>query len=792
MAPAAPQTHLRRMPSLQAACVLVSLASLCLPHSKSAIANDKEAKSTELRREIGPILEQHCYGCHSGAEADAGLALDHFDTPLSFLKGRTVWKRAIQKMAIGEMPPPESSDLSDDQRKQLINWIDGTIEEFECGLTPNPGQVTLRRLNANEYQNTIRDLIGVNYTPAADFPGDDIGYGFDNIGDVLTLPPMLMEKYLVAAERISRFAIQTPPTAEVFERGYSGEMLEHEENATTSHGALRFLSSDGIATVQEQIPWAGKYTLRITASGDQAGSAPCIMVVGVDDKAIRQIRVPNVVEKPGEFEISVRMRPGNRKIQLGFANDFYQKAEGGRPKLDRNLAIHHISIFGQKSSNTRLDPSKLTDYHKAIIFRQPRTRQETPAATREILKRLASRAYRRPIEDEDLDRLVALATNIQEDGSFEESIQVAFQAILISPKFLFRVEPPKSVGDLAGFRDLDQYELATRLSYFLWSSMPDDELLGLAWKQQLREPSVIRQQISRMLADNRSNAFVQNFASQWLTLRRLENFKPNPEQFPNWNSRIERLARYETLKFFHGVMRSDMSVLRLLDAQFTYLNEELANYYGIDGVTGPKFQRVSLMGTPRAGLLTQVSVLAVTSNPTRTSPVKRGKWILENLLASPPPPAPAGVPELKEKGQLIGTLRQQLEQHRADPACAGCHKLMDPLGFALENFDAVGIYRKMDSGTPVDASGLLPDGTQVNGANQLRDVLATKHQQQFVRCLTEKMLTYALGRGLEYYDKCAVDKVMEALAKDDHKFSTLLYEIVMSDPFQKKGQRTIQ
>lgn len=771
---------------------LASVVSCSLIFSPAALATDNAAKAAELRREIGPLLDEHCYGCHSGSEANAGLALDHFDTPLSFLKGRTVWKRAIQKMAIGEMPPPDSSDLSDQQRQQLIGWIEGTIEDFECGLTPNPGQVTLRRLNANEYQNTIRDLLGVNYSPAADFPGDDIGYGFDNIGDVLTLPPMLMEKYLIAAERITRYAIQTPPQAEIHDRGYAGEMLDHESNATTGNGALKFVSGNGIATLQEQIPWSGKYTVRITASGDQAGNEPCIMVVGLDDKVIRQIRVPNSADKPGEFEVSLRMRPGNRKIQFGFANDFYQKAEGGRPKLDRNLAIHHIAIHGQKASNTRLDASKLSKYHKAIIFRQPRTAKEAPAATREILKRLASRAYRRPIEDEDLNRLVALASSVQEDGSFEESIQVALQAILVSPKFLFRVEPPNSAGDFADFRDLDQYELASRLSYFLWSSMPDDELLGLAWKQQLREPAVIRQQISRMLTDNRSNAFVQNFASQWLTLRRLENFKPNPQQFPKWNSRIEALARFETLKFFHGVLRSDMSVLRLLDAEFTYLNEELANYYGIDGVKGSKFRQVSLEGTPRAGLLTQVSVLAVTSNPTRTSPVKRGKWILENLLASPPPPAPAGVPELKEKGQLVGTLRQQLEQHRADPACAGCHKLMDPLGFALEKFDAVGMYREIDSGIPVDASGLLPDGTQVNGANQLRDVLATKHSEQFVRCLTEKMLTYALGRGLEYYDKCAVDQIMDSLASDDHKFSTLLYEIVMSAPFQKKGQRTIQ
>ncbi len=753
-------------------------------------AADEAARTTELVKEIAPLLDEHCYGCHSGSEADAGLALDHFDTPISFLKGRSVWKRAIQKMSIGEMPPPDSSELSDADRKKIINWINNTIEDFECGLTPNPGQVTLRRLNASEYQNTIRDLLGVNYTPAAEFPGDDIGYGFDNIGDVLTLPPMLMEKYLLAAERITRFAIQTPPPAEKILREYSGEQLEREGNASAHNGIVTFAASNAVATLQEQIPWPGKYNLTITASGDQAGNEPCVMVIGLDDKIVRQIAVPNTRENPGEFRIPLRMRPGNRKIQIGFANDFYQKAEGGKPQLDRNLNVHHIHIDGQKAANTRMDPSKLTKYHKAIIFEQPRTDRDIPTVTRKILNRLASRAFRRPVAEEDLQRLEQLAAEVREDGSFEESIQVALQAILVSPKFLFRVEPP-ATDEYTSYRDLDQYELATRLSYFLWSSMPDDELLALAWKGKLRDAEVLQGQITRMIDDPRSNELVKNFASQWLTLRRLKNFKPNQQQFPKWNSRIEALARFETLKFFHAVMQNDMSVLRLLDAKFTYLNEELANYYGISGVSGTKFRQVSLEGLPRAGLLTQASVLAVTSNPTRTSPVKRGKWILDNLLATPPPPAPAGVPELKEKDQLRGTLRQQLEQHRADPACAGCHKLMDPLGFALENFDAVGLYRTEENGRPIDASGLLPDGTKVVGAAQLRDVLATKHQEKFVRCLTEKMLTYALGRGLEYYDKCAVDRMMDSLERNEYKFSTLLYEIVSSDPFQKKGVRSV-
>lgn len=756
-----------------------------------ALAADPAERERQLRLEIEPLLEQHCFDCHSGEEADAGLALDHFDTPISFLKGRSVWKLAVQKMQIGEMPPPEDSELSDADRKKLIGWINETIEDFECGLQPNPGHVTLRRLNAAEYQNTIRDLLGINYSPAQDFPGDDVGYGFDNIGDVLTLPPILMEKYLIAAEKISRYVIKAPPPAEVVNREHNATSLDTNDDSKTYSGSLTLTNSSTIATLREQIPWPGKYTVTITASGDQVGNEPCVMVVGLDDKVVQQVRVPNTRDKPGQFSVVMRMRAGSRKIQFGFANDFYRKAEGGQEKQDRNLAIHHIKINGQKSAKQSLSASELSPYHRAIIFDPPRSESEYPSKTRKILLRLASRAFRRPVADEDLDRLIKLAEEVQQDGSFEESIQVALQAILISPQFLFRVEPPRQPASFSEFRDLDEFELASRLSYFLWSSMPDDELLriGMDPNRSLRDPTVLRQQIRRMIADNRSNEFVKNFASQWLTLRRLDNFSPDEREFPQWNKRVEALAKFETLKFFHAVMREDMSVLRLLDAEFTYLNEELANFYGIDGVRGTKFVRVPLDGTARAGLLTQASVLAVTSNPTRTSPVQRGKWILENLLDSPPPPAPAGVPELTEKGPLVGSLREQLEQHRADPGCAGCHKLMDPLGFALENFDAIGRYREMENGQPIDARGELPDGTSVTGAQQLRAILVAQHKEKFVECLTVKMMTYALGRGLEYYDKCAVDKILATLKNDDYRFSTLLFEIVTSDPFQKKGSR---
>ena len=335
---------------------------------------------------------------------------------------------------------------------------------------------------------------------------------------------------------------------------------------------------------------------------------------------------------------------------------------------------------------------------------------------------------------------------------------------------------------------LSEYELATRLSYFLWSSTPDKELLSAAAKKQLRDPKVLRQQMERMIRDERARDFVRNFAGQWLTLRKLETTVPNENMFPTWNEEIRDLARTETYLFFLNVMRENMNVMRLLDADFTFLNEKLARFYGIPGIEGDRFRKVSLKGQKRMGLLTHASILAVTSNPTRTSPVKRGKWILDNILGTPPPPAPPGVPEL-EKGELVGTLRQQLEQHRANAACASCHKLMDPMGLALENYNAVGLWRTQDRGSDIDASGELPSGEKVRNPGDLIRVLRDNKSEKFLRTLTEKLMVYGIGRGLEYYDRCAIDKILLRASQQDNRFQDLMFEIITSDPFQRKGVR---
>jgi Protein of unknown function (DUF1592)/Protein of unknown function (DUF1588)/Protein of unknown function (DUF1587)/Protein of unknown function (DUF1585)/Protein of unknown function (DUF1595)/Ca-dependent carbohydrate-binding module xylan-binding len=750
-------------------------------------AIDLATREQEYQKQILPLLERTCIDCHSGGEPAGGMALNHFPTAKSILKERKTWEKIIQRVDIGDMPPMDADPLSPEDRKKLTEWLRSMITDVDCGRTPNPGSVTLRRLNRNEYRNTIRDLLGIDYAPASDFPGDDVGYGFDNIGDVLTLPPILMEKYLAAAEEITAQAISAPEPGQLFETSMSGEQLSFKQGVSKGNGRLTFFAH-GFAEFSEQAPWAGAYTLELNLSASKAGDDPARMAVFVDDKKIRDIAVVAEVENPKVYSVPLRLRSGKRTIKIEFINDFYIEAKGSSPAQDRNAYLFNVRLTGRKPTAPLAEES-LPESHKKLIIAQPTLTVTAEEAFRKVLQPLASRAFRRPATKAELDRIVQLATKAHEEGeSYEGSIRLAIQAIIISPHFLFKVEQVPQEIKAGEYPKISQFELATRISYFLWSTMPDDRLLQLAMKKELDNPEVIRREVKRMIQDKRANEFVENFAGQWLTLRRLDLFQPNSQLFPSWNDRIRELARRETFTFFAGVMRDDTSILTLLDGDFTYLNEELAQFYGITGVKGKEFRKVSLVGQPRMGLLTQASILAVTSNPTRTSPVKRGKWILDNVLGTPPPNPPPGVPEL-EKGKLTGTLREQIEQHRANPACASCHRLMDPLGLALENFDAVGLWRTQDAGTKIDASGVLPDGSNVKHAGDLIRTLRTKNPEQFARCLTEKMLCFALGRGLEYYDRCTVDKILIKLKADDYRFSTLVTEILSSDAFQRHGER---
>ena len=742
----------------------------------------------EFVERIKPILKTACLECHSGAEANGGLALSNFNSTKAIVKERRTWEKVIQRLEIEDMPPEDSPKLSALDRKKLIAWLKSSIKEIECGMTPNPGSVTMRRLNRAEYRNTVRDLLGIDYAPATGFPGDDVGYGFDNIGDVLTLPPLLMEKYIRAAEDISRQVIVAPEPGPVFETLRKPSQLSMDKGGH-SEGERFSMFSNGTMTIEEQIPWKGTYTLELAMTGSPVANEYPRMEIAVDGKKVKELIVKTETQDmPKEYSIPLKFgKAGKRTVTLAFTNDKYIEAKNGKAAEDRNIYVYSLKIFGQKAAE-RISDSLLPKTHREIVKAVPSSGVTVQQAATEVLKPIVSKAFRRPATNDELTRLAKLVSEVVESGeSYEAGLQSGLQAVLISPSFLFKVEEPAE-KTAKQFPLVTDFELATRLSYFLWSSKPDNELFQLAQKKQLRDPVVLKQQIKRMLQHPHSKALVENFAGQWLTLRKLDKFVPNANLFPLWNDEIRDFARQETELFFANIMREDKSLMRLLDADYTFLNEPLARFYGIPGVTGTEFRLVSTKGHRRMGLLTQASVLAVTSNPTRTSPVKRGKWVLDNLLGTPPPPAPPGVPEL-DKAELTGTLRQKIEQHRANPACASCHKLMDPIGLALENYDAVGRWRTLDQGQQIDPVGELPGGEQVKGPADLIRNLRDKNADKFIRCITEKMLTFALGRGLEYYDRCAVDQIQAKIAKEDNRFSTLIFEIVSSDPFQRKGVR---
>ncbi|MFM8892093.1 MAG: DUF1592 domain-containing protein, partial [Planctomycetia bacterium] len=624
-----------------------------------------------------------------------------------------------------------------------------------------------RRLTRAEYNTTIRDLFKVSITPADEFPADDVGYGFDTIGDVLSLPPVLFERYIGGAMDVARAVVATsdPETAPV--RSFDGKQL----------------NTVGEVKHEVDLTAAGDYILRVRAAADQAGGEPAKMAFVLDGKPLKTFDVRNRRSSPRDFEHRVTVEAGKHPIAVGFLNDFYDKDSKDQSNRDRNLIVERISVIGPIG----VLPDPLPEPHTRI-FRKPidsrADRDGLVAQAKSVLRPVAARAFRRPASDDEIDGLVAVFTKaLDRKDSFEKGIQDALVVMLTAPSFLVRVEKDPPAGQV---RTLDDFETAVRLSYFLWSSLPDDELFRAAQRGELRTDAQVTRHAARMLADPRARALVENFAGQWLQLRSLQDCTPDAKQFPAFDADLRTAMRRETEEFFWTIVREDRSVLEFLDADWTLLNERLARHYGIEGVKGNDFVRVNLDRGTRGGLLGQASILTVTSNPTRTSPVKRGKWILENLLAAPPPAPPPGVPELgaADAGKG-GTLRAQMERHRADPACSACHQLMDPLGFGLENYDPVGGWRTADGGGPIEADGQLPDGRSFRGPQELRAVLLGR-KEEFRRCLAEKLLTYALGRGLEWYDACAVERIATNSAAGGDRFSVLVKEIVVSPAFRRR------
>ena len=801
--------------------------TLYSPPLQAADPQEEAALTKAFDQQIVPLLKSYCADCHTGKKPEGKFSISGLHEAQARDNARTTWAKMLRKVRANEMPPKDADEQPKPaEREQLITWFTAQIKHIDATTPLDPGRVTMRRLNRAEYNNTIRDLVGVDFKPADDFPLDDVGYGFDNIGDVLWLPPILLEKYLSAAERILDKAIVVQSAASLtrsFTKRVDGEKLPKPSQGSNGPSADKkayVFSSNGETRTEIEVPKDAEYTLRVRASGDQVGADAPKMEVKIDGKSLKTFDVNN--KKQRGYEEKTKLTAGKHKVTVAFLNEFKddKPAKDEKPTKDektakdgkvvkdekpskdektakddkaakdarvaRTLYVYFVEVEG----NLPADPPELPSSHKKIMIAEPVAGKKADAA-RKIIQNFANRAFRRNATTSEVDRLMKLWESADKGGEpFERSIQIALQAVLISPHFLFRVEldGPASSGSASenkNIRPLDDFELASRLSYFIWSSMPDDELLSLAYHGKLRQN--LEAQTRRLLKDPKSQAIVENFAGQWLQTRRLENLQPDPKLFPTFNKDLRDVMRKETELFFAAIMNEDRSVLEFIDSDWTFLNERLALHYGIPGVTGVAFRKVTLPAdSPRGGVLTQASILCATSNPTRTSPVKRGKWVLENLLGTPPPPPPQMFELAEDKaGELKGTLRQRMEQHRADPNCTSCHTQLDPPGFGLENFDAIGAFRTKEKGETIDASGVLPGERAFKGPKELKGLLK-QQSDLFCRCLAEKMLVYALGRGVEDGDDRSVDRLVEALKQNHYKFSSLILEIAKSEPFQMR------
>ena len=737
-----------------------------------------EEGAVTLERHIKPLLAEYCFDCHNSKTQKGDLDLEIYGDNAKLYENREIWEKVVELVESGEMPPEKKPQPSMEQREQLAHFVDGQLAKFDCKLEPNPGKVTIRRLNRAEYRNTIRDLLKVDYS-AEDFPNDEVGYGFDNIGDVLSLPPMLMEKYLAAADEVVSKAIVTDVSEKTqIKRMKAGDLRNSGGAVQKIEGGGVVLASNGEIRKGLEFPETAEYVIRVQAYGEQAGTELPKMVVRLGGMDVQTFDV-DALANPKAYEVRARFEKGGQELTIAFVNDFSDPVSG----QDRNLYIETVE-FEHPSALPALPES-----HRQLITRMPQPGEEH-AVAKEILGNFARRAYRRPVTDAEVERLAGFVDlALKEKGTFLEGIQIAVQATLCSPHFLYRWELDEALkpGEI---RDLSDFELASRLSYFLWSSMPDAELFAVAGKGELRKDGNLEKQITRMLQDWRTHGLVNNFAGQWLQTRAIFEMSPDPDVFPKFNDQLREAMKQESELFFEAIVKEDRPVTDLLAADFTYLNERLAGHYGIEGVKGEKMQRITLpKDSPRGGVLTQGAVLMVTSTPTRTAPVIRGKWILEQILGTPPPPPPPDVPPLTEQKQAnqSASLRQRLEEHRSRAECSSCHAKMDPLGFALENFDATGAWRDMDGKFPIDASGKMPGGGgKFNGATELKQLLKTEQKQKFVHAFATKMMIYALGRGLEYFDRCAVDATVAGMGQRGDRFSALVAGIVTSEPFQKR------
>jgi hypothetical protein len=733
-----------------------------------------DAPAADFDAAVKPVLAKTCALCHNDRLASGGLNINAFLTPDSLAAYRQGWETIVQKIRAGEMPPKGIPRPPEAQLQALTAYVEGEFEKADRNTKPDPGRVTARRLNRSEYSNTIRDLLAVDFRAERDFPTDDSGYGFDNIADVLTISPVLMDRYMDAAETIAARAMGADPLPK--------KPLEAQYSSKDK--TIRRLDLSTIEAAH-RVEWDGDYIMRVGMPGQRAADAkPVTLGFWMDGKLLKTLPVEtkpsNLVyfDPYSEAEVRVYLPSGDHVFRAGFIDDEFVKnlSEKDAYSSKKNKYLNSIVFVGPYAAN--VEPAS----RKKILICDPKSGQ---ACVEKIVSTLAARAYRRPVTPGEVASLLRFVTLARSRGqTTEQGIALAIQAMLVTPQFLFRMERDPNPTDAQEVHRISDNELASRLSYFLWSSMPDDDLLGLAKAGKLHEPAVLDAQVKRMLADPRSAALPDNFAGQWLEIRNLDVVKPDPQRFPEWGPELRDAMKSETRLFFEYVLGEDRPLSDFIDAKYTFLNARLAKYYGIPGVTGADFRRVDLPTDQRGGILSQASVLTVSSYPTRTSVVLRGKYLLNNILGSEIPPPPPDVPALDESA--VGTLmslRQQMEKHRADPMCSTCHNKMDPLGFGLENYNAIGQWRTTDGKFPVDASGTLPNGKSFTTPGEMRALLMAA-LPQFSRCLTEKMLTYALGRGLKPYDRRAIEAIDRNVAASGYRFQSLIFEIVHSVPFQ--------
>jgi mono/diheme cytochrome c family protein len=759
------------------------------------------------------MFDKYCIGCHNQRLRSGGLALDATAIDLTHVADHAdVFEKVVRKLRTGAMPPAGRPRPEKALSENVSSWFESELDRAAADH-PNPGRTTLHRLNRVEYRNAIRDLLGLEIDADALLPADNAAFGFDNNADALSLSPVLTERYLAASAKISQMALgemRGSPSPETF-------FVPTDRNQGRRFNEDLPWGSRGGMALHYDFPADGEYLfqMRLNEGGADGGiqgitAEPHQLDVSVDGAKVWSYTVggPEIVKERGDdrtkkihdaLQFRAPVKAGTHLVQVYFVQktsayleDLFDpylrrdpyRAGNGEPGLS-SLTITGPAVT-DKSVATKDTPSR-----RRLFVCQPASPADE-ACAKKIVATFARRAYRRPITDEDLQVPLARYREGASHGSgnrFDAGLELALRSILVSPKFLFRFEnQPEAVAPNRPYR-ISDIELASRLSFFLWSSIPDDELLNAAEKKTLSEPVVLEKQVTRMLADRRSEALVTDFAGQWLQIRNVSGFRPSPELLFHFDDNLRQAFERETELFFGSIVRENRSALELLDADYTFLNERLARHYGIPGVYGERFRRVSLPpDSVRRGLLGQGSVLTGTSRPNRTSPVIRGKWILENIFGAAPPPPPANVPELKEERDpsKVLSMREQMTQHRANAVCASCHAQMDELGLALENFDAIGEWRTTDvSGAPIDASARLPDGTTFTGPAELRKILLT-HSDEFVTTLTEKLLTYSLGRGLEAEDAPAVRRIKRDAARSNYTVASLIQGIVTSTPFQMR------